>query len=156
MSQDRVPFDKTVVDGVLVSRGIDPSHCSIRELKGLVDELEERLGVRFIRMEFGIPGLKTNRAALEAEMKALSEETVSCRYAPFDGIPALKAAAATFVFSFAEVFASFENMTGGVADTLLALVWTQYQYFVFPLIFGYWGLRLFLDDWQKCSVRRGA
>jgi hypothetical protein len=30
--------------------------------------------------------------------------------------------AATFIFSFAEVFGGFENMTGGVADTLLALV----------------------------------
>ena len=27
-------------------------------------------------------------------------------------------------------------MSGGVADTLLALLWTQYQYFLFPLIFG--------------------
>jgi hypothetical protein len=57
--------------------------------------------------------------------------------------------AATFIFSFAEVFGGFENMTGGVADTLLALVWTQYQYFVFPLIFGVFGLRLLRGDWQR-------
>ena len=37
-------------------------------------------------------------------------------------------------------------MTGGVADTLLALVWTQYQYFVFPLIFGYIGYKLLMQD----------
>jgi len=59
--------------------------------------------------------------------------------------------AATFIFSFSEVFAGFENMPGGVADTLLALVWTQYQYFVFPLIFGYLGYKLLLNDWQKCQ-----
>jgi hypothetical protein len=58
--------------------------------------------------------------------------------------------AATFIFSFAEVFAGFENMVGGVADTLLALVWTQYQYFVFPMIFGVLGYRLLLDDWRQC------
>jgi len=57
--------------------------------------------------------------------------------------------AATFIFSFAEVFGGFENMTGGVADTLLALVWTQYQYFVFPLIFGVFGLRLLREDWRR-------
>ncbi len=62
-------------------------------------------------------------------------------------------AAATFVFSFSEVFSQFENMPGGVADTLLALVWTQYQYLVFPLLFGYWGLYLFLDDWKQCYIK---
>ena len=59
-----------------------------------------------------------------------------------------EAVAATFIFTFSEVFGGFENMTGGVADTLLALVWTQYQYFVFPLIFGYVGYRLLLADWR--------
>lgn len=60
--------------------------------------------------------------------------------------------AATFIFSFSEVFAGFENMSGGVADTLLALVWTQYQYFLFPLIFGYFGVKLLLEDWRQCHV----
>ncbi len=56
--------------------------------------------------------------------------------------------ASTFIFSFTEVFAGFENMPGGVADTLLALVWTQYQYLIFPLIFGYIGYKLLFDDWR--------
>lgn len=60
--------------------------------------------------------------------------------------------AATFIFSFAEVFGGFENMTGGVADTLLALVWTQYQYLVFPLIFGVLGLHLLRDDWRRADA----
>ena len=60
--------------------------------------------------------------------------------------------ASTFIFSLSEVFAGFENMSGGVADTLLALVWTQYQYFVFPLIFGYFGVKLLLEDWRQCHV----
>jgi len=62
-------------------------------------------------------------------------------------------AAATFVFSFAEVFANFENMPGGVADTLLALVWTQYQYLIFPLIFGLISYKLLLNDWQHCYIK---
>ncbi len=65
-------------------------------------------------------------------------------------------AAATFVFSFSEVFGHFENMPGGVADTLLALAWTQYQYFVFPLIFGYWGYKLLMADWRQCQSGAGA
>ncbi|MCB1614782.1 MAG: hypothetical protein KDI30_02100, partial [Pseudomonadales bacterium] len=61
--------------------------------------------------------------------------------------------AATFVFSFSEVFAGFENMPGGVADTLLALVWTQYQYFVFPLVFGYIGFHLLKEDLHQAAHR---
>jgi hypothetical protein len=61
--------------------------------------------------------------------------------------------AATFIFSFAEVFAGFANMVGGVADILLALVWTQYQYFVFPLIFGVLGFRLLQEDWRQCHLQ---
>jgi hypothetical protein len=64
--------------------------------------------------------------------------------------------ASTFIFSFSEVFAGFENMPGGVADTLLALVWTQYQYFLFPLIFGYFGVKLLLEDWRQCHVNKGG
>lgn len=63
--------------------------------------------------------------------------------------------AATFIFSFSEVFGGFQNMAGGVADTLLALVWTQYQYLVFPLIFGYVGYKLLREDWRQ-THRSGA
>ncbi len=61
--------------------------------------------------------------------------------------------AATFIFSFSEVFGGFENMAGGVADTLLALVWTQYQYFVFPMIFGLLAVRLLREDWRRAPPR---
>jgi hypothetical protein len=61
------------------------------------------------------------------------------------GIPA----AATFIFSFSEVFAGYINMSGGLADTLLALVWTQYQYIIFPLVAGYLSYPLLQDDWQR-------
>ncbi len=56
---------------------------------------------------------------------------------------------ATFILSFSEVFGGFQNMAGGAADTLLALLWTQYQYFVFPLIFGYVGCKLVYVDWRN-------
>lgn len=63
--------------------------------------------------------------------------------------------AATFIFSFAEVFGGFTNMTGGVADTLLALVWTQYQYFFFPMIFGALGFRLLREDLRRSHEAPG-
>lgn len=57
--------------------------------------------------------------------------------------------ASTFIFSFTEVFAGFENMVGNVWDILLALVWTQYQYIVFPMIFGIIGYQLLQHDLTK-------
>lgn len=54
--------------------------------------------------------------------------------------------AATFIFSFTEVFAGFVNMPGGLAETLLALVWTQYQYLFFPMILGWMACQLLLND----------
>jgi hypothetical protein len=63
--------------------------------------------------------------------------------------------ASTFIFSFSEVFGGFDNMPGGVADTLLALVWTQYQYFLFPLVFGYFGVKLLMDDWRYGHAEAG-
>eukprot|EP00040_Diaphanoeca_grandis_P007821 m.42455 g.42455 ORF g.42455 m.42455 type:complete len:279 (+) comp19109_c0_seq1:114-950(+) len=56
--------------------------------------------------------------------------------------------ASTFIFSMSEVYGGFKNMSGGTADTLLALLWTQYQYIVYPLLFGFLGYKLLLADWQ--------
>ena len=42
------------------------------------------------------------------------------------------------------------------ANTLLALVWTQYQYFVFPLIFGGWAFQLLREDLRRCDRRDGV
>jgi hypothetical protein len=58
--------------------------------------------------------------------------------------------AITFIFTFSEVFAGFVNMPGGLWDTLPALVWTQYQYFFFLMIFGFLGCKLLLEDWRLC------
>jgi hypothetical protein len=52
----------------------------------------------------------------------------------------------TLIFSFSEVFGGYRNMPGGLADTLLALVWTQYQYVLFPAVMCYFSLRLLLHD----------
>mmetsp|Transcript_8445 Transcript_8445/g.9643 ORF Transcript_8445/g.9643 Transcript_8445/m.9643 type:complete len:269 (-) Transcript_8445:115-921(-) len=60
----------------------------------------------------------------------------------------------TLMFSFTEVFNNFENMAGNTADTLLALLWTQYQYVVFPIVFAYWGLEMFQEDWKAYFIPR--
>jgi hypothetical protein len=52
----------------------------------------------------------------------------------------------TLIFSFSEVFGGYSNMPGGLTDTLLALVWTQYQYVLFPAAMCCFSLRLLLND----------
>lgn len=64
--------------------------------------------------------------------------------------------AATFIFSFSEVFSGFANMPGGVADTLLALLWTQYQYILFPALTAWMAYHLFLQDLHSAWFRRGT
>ena len=61
----------------------------------------------------------------------------------------------TIMFSFTEIFGGYENMPGGVADTLLALVWTQYQYIVFPIVFGYLGVQMLFEDWKYSYLPNG-
>ncbi len=61
--------------------------------------------------------------------------------------------AATLIFSLSEVFDGFVNMPGGLWDTLLALVWTQYQYIIFPMIFGILSCKLFLEDLRHCQMK---
>ena len=62
--------------------------------------------------------------------------------------------AATVIFSFSEVFDNFVNMPGNIWDTLLALVWTQYQYIIFPLIFGALASKMLLEDCRHCFAQR--
>jgi len=100
MKQAEVPFDKQVIDDIVKQQEVNPERCSIRELKRLVDKIEEKLGVRFIRMEFGIPGFKTNSTAIEAEKEALSKKEISNQYPPTEGIPSLKEEAAIFIKKF--------------------------------------------------------
>ena len=60
--------------------------------------------------------------------------------------------AATVIFSLSEVFDNFVNMPGNIWDTLLALVWTQYQYIIFPAIFGALAAKMMLEDWRQCAL----
>lgn len=72
---------------------------SIRQLVKLVNEIEKRSGIKFIRMEMGIPGLETCEIGIKAEIEAL-EKGVSSIYPNMEGEPILKEEAARFVKNF--------------------------------------------------------
>jgi aspartate/methionine/tyrosine aminotransferase len=94
---DTVPFNRDTVRRIVEAQPFDVRKASIREMNRLVNVIEAELGVRFIRMEFGIPGLPTHPIAVQAEIEALRDRRVGHVYAPFDGIPELKEEASRFV-----------------------------------------------------------
>jgi len=66
------PIDYSTVERILTESNIgDLGNASIREIKRLVDNLENESGQRYIRMEMGIPGLAPVQIGVEAEKEAL-------------------------------------------------------------------------------------
>ena len=98
-----VPFDRARIQSILAGTGYDPNNLSIREANRLVSLIEQDLGVKFIRMEFGVPNLPYDPVAAESVCRAETERMVSCRYPPFDGIPELKQEASQFIKNFLDL-----------------------------------------------------
>lgn len=84
------------------SRIASVGRATIRELKRLVDTIEEGSGQRFIRMEMGIPGLPPTQVGVRAEIEALQKGVASI-YPDIDGIPEVKKQIARFVRSFLDI-----------------------------------------------------
>lgn len=112
-----VPLERELVSDAIAAARVDLARASIREMNNLVNRIERRTGVRFLRMEFGIPGLPTPRVAIEAEHRALSEAGVGATYAPFEGIPELKEEASRF----ADLFMGLELSPECCAPTVGAM-----------------------------------
>jgi aspartate/methionine/tyrosine aminotransferase len=98
-----VPLDREAVDRIAERMGIDIRSASIREMNNLIDAVESELGLPFVRMEFGIPGLPVSDIAVKAEAEALAERQVGHIYAPFEGVPRLKEQASRFVKAFMDL-----------------------------------------------------
>jgi len=99
----KVPFDREAVGRIIRESGVDLRVASIREMNAIVDRIEKALDVRFIRMEFGIPGLPAHEVAVNAEIEALREKGLASKYAPFIGVPELKEEASRFAKLFMDV-----------------------------------------------------
>lgn len=76
--------------------------ASIREIKRLIDHIEEATGIPFVRMEMGIPGLPPTQIGVEAEIEAL-RQGVAAIYPDIDGIKPLKKEISRFVKLFMDV-----------------------------------------------------
>lgn len=97
--QKEVPFNREIVEEIRQSLNIDITQASIREMNALINEVEKRFDTRFIRMEFGIPGLPASEIGAAAEAEYL-KSGIANTYAPFQGLPRLKEAGSRFAKAF--------------------------------------------------------
>lgn len=121
------PINSSVVSDVISQTRVDKvGHASIRELVRMVNEIEERTGDRFIRMEMGVPGLDPVSVGIEAEIEAL-RRGVASKYPMIEGVKDLKHEVSRFVKLFMNVDVKPEacvptvgSMMGGMAVFMTA------------------------------------
>ena len=122
---------KTPINQEVVSRKIKESGlsqvgtASIREIKKLINNIEQETGDRYIRMEMGIPGLPPNAYGVKAQIEAL-ESGVAALYPDIQGIPLVKNEISRFVKNFLDIEVNPEgciptvgSMQGGFAAFLM-------------------------------------
>ena len=103
------PINSEIVNKRLDESGIvNVGRASIREIKKLIDGIEQDSGEKFIRMEMGIPGLPPSRIAIDAEIAALNAG-VAAIYPDIYGIPQLKKEISRFCKLFLNIDVSEEG-----------------------------------------------
>jgi len=91
------PVDYSVVRRKVEESGLtDLGTATIRELLKLVSQIEEETGVKYVRMEMGVPGLPASGLGVEAEIDAL-RNGVSSDYPNIEGIKILKEETSKFI-----------------------------------------------------------
>lgn len=82
--------------------------ASIREIKKLVDNLENASKVKFVRMEMGIPGLPPAQKGVEAQIESL-QKGIASLYPDIEGMPILKQEISRFVKNFIDIDVNPKN-----------------------------------------------
>jgi len=122
-----IPISPETIKSIADSIGIPrPGASSIREISHLVNKIEKNTGIKFIRMEMGVPGLPAPSIGIEAEIAALKKGVASL-YPDISGIEPLKKETARFIKLFLNVDIDPEgciptvgSMMGGMVSFLVA------------------------------------
>jgi aspartate/methionine/tyrosine aminotransferase len=97
------PIDSNLVRKIVAESGLtNLGLASIREIAKLVSQIENATGIRYIRMEMGVPGLFPPSIGVDAEIAAL-KSGVSSVYPNIEGITPLKEEAARFIKLFLDI-----------------------------------------------------
>ena len=97
------PLDKQTVDNICIANGLrnakELGAASIRQFVSVVKDIEAKMGVEYIRMEIGEPGLPAEMIGIEAEHEALLSG-VGSKYPLITGIEPLTKEASRFIKAF--------------------------------------------------------
>ena len=75
---NRTPINRELFQEKLKKYQVtDFAKATIREIKGIAEELECESGVEFVKMEMGVPGLPPAQIGVEAEIEALQSGIAS-------------------------------------------------------------------------------
>jgi aspartate/methionine/tyrosine aminotransferase len=117
-----IPILSEIINNLARTIGIpSPGTSSIREIVHLVNKIEEVTGIRFIRMEMGVPGLQASSIGIEAEIAALRNGVASV-YPDISGIDSLKNETSRFIKLFLNVEISPEGCIPTVGSMMGAMV----------------------------------
>ncbi len=99
----QLPISKDVIDRIAKENRIaNPGKASIREMRKMVGDVEQETGIRFVKMEMGIPGLPPARVGVEAQIEAL-KKGVAAIYPEIYGTADFKKEGARFIKNFLDV-----------------------------------------------------
>lgn len=101
MKNTPIPYE-VVKQKIQESKLPNVGKASIRELVKLVNEIEKETGIKYVRMEMGVPGLEPSQIGIDAEIEAL-RRGVASKYPMIDGVPELKKEVARFVKNFINI-----------------------------------------------------
>ncbi|MDR1273005.1 MAG: pyridoxal phosphate-dependent aminotransferase [Odoribacteraceae bacterium] len=103
-------IDPSIIDNELAACGIqDMEDATIRDIVRVVNAVEAALGLKFIRMEMGVPGLPPSPVGVEAEIEAL-RRGVAQFYPMLEGHAELKEEGSKFVKNFMDIDISPEGI----------------------------------------------
>jgi len=117
-----IPISPEIIKTIANSIGIPrPGASSIREISHLVNKIEKNTGIKFIRMEMGVPGLPAPSIGIDAEIAALKKGVASL-YPDISGIEPLKKETARFIKLFLNVDIDPEGCIPTVGSMMGAMV----------------------------------
>jgi aspartate/methionine/tyrosine aminotransferase len=117
-----IPISSEIVNTLAGNLGIPaPGSSSIREIVHLVNKIEDKTGIKFIRMEMGGPGLPAPSIGIEAEITAL-KDGVAAIYPNITGISTLKNETSRFIKLFLDINIAPQGCVPTVGSVMGAVV----------------------------------
>ncbi len=121
----QLPVDKNIIDAALKQFDIKLlSQTSIRELVAVIKYIEKETGIKFLRMDMGIPGLTTPQVAIDSEIEAILQGKTA-EYAQIEGEMILKKEAAQFLRNFLDINISAKSCiatVGAIMGSMIAFL----------------------------------